>query len=175
MSSWVSLDDKNDSVELAAVASGGSGGRRPWAPFASPTKKQLQREAHLAYDITSPFGTSKAKVLQSMALGVEDGAITYSEASCVSGFPMMAGDLNSKMTFAVTPYPDDPDSVLVRVAVSIDEIALPFAISWIKGRIRKMMRKDFIKAATSYLDAMAAAEAEGSCLAGNTTPGSLWT
>lgn len=162
MSGWASTDNKNDNVELAAFVGSGVGAGRAWAPFALPTKKQLQREAHLAYDVSSPLGTSKAKAVQSIALGMEDGTITYSEASCVSGFPMMASDINGKTTFAVTPCPNDPDSVLVKVAVSIDEVVLPFAISWINGRIGKMMRKDLVKTAKSYLDAMAKAEAEGS-------------
>lgn len=129
--------------------------------FGRSAKQQLQRKVVLAYDLTSPFGTSEAKNVQSVGLRVEDGTITYSEASRVSGFPMMSGDLNGNTTFAVKPAADNPNSVLVKIAVSCDEVVLPLPVSWLKGRIGRMMRKDLLKAATSYLDAMVKAEADG--------------
>lgn len=124
-------------------------------------EQHLQRKAHLAYDITSPFGATEAKVVQHLELGVvQNGTIRYSEKSCVSGFPMMSGDLNCKTTFAVTPSEEDPGSIFVRVAVEVDDIKLPFIAHFLKGRIKKIMRKDLTKQAQRYLEAMAKVEAE---------------
>lgn len=127
---------------------------------ATPEQQQLQRKASLSFDVSSPFGTSKATGVQSMELTMEAGTITYSEASCFTGFPMMSKDLHSKITFAVNPSTDDPDTSMVLVSVSVDDVSLPGPISWLKGRIGKKMRKDLIQTAEKFLDAMAKEEAE---------------
>lgn len=162
VSSWASPGDKkDDKIKLTSARGGGNDATQAATLLSTPQKqKQLHRQAFLEYDVSSPFGSSEAKAVQSIALSVDGGTITYSEASCVSGFPMMAGDLKGKTTWAVTPSVDDPGRCVVRVAVSIDAVVLPLAVRWLEGRIGKMMRKDLIASAQKYLDAMARAEAE---------------
>ena len=125
-----------------------------------PEEQNLQRKASLSFDVSSPFGTSKATGVQSMELRMEGGTITYSEASCFTGFPMMSKDLHSKITFAVKPSTDDPDTITVLVSISVDDVSLPRPINWLKGMIGKKMRKDLIQTAEKFLDAMAKEEAE---------------
>lgn len=169
MDNWVSpkLSSKvtNGSAEEAAPSSPARKipGTRLISAFFNtlpPEQQQLERKASLSFDVSSPFGTSKATGVQSMELRMEAGTITYSEASCFTGFPMMSEDLHSKITFAVEPSADDPDTIVVLVSVSVDDVSLPGPISWLKGRIGKKMRKDLIQTAEKFLDAMAKEEAE---------------
>lgn len=46
----------------------------------------------------------------------EGGGICYSEVDCITGFPMVAGDLSVKTTFLVTVADGDPERVRVRVS-----------------------------------------------------------
>ena len=95
-----------------------------------------------------------------MELKMEAGTVTYTEASCFTGFPMMSDDLHSKITFAVKPVLDNPESITVMVSVSVDDVSLPRPISWLKGRIGRKMRKDLVKTAEKFLEAMTEEEAE---------------
>lgn len=168
MTDWVSADSINQNVELASVVISERSGSGVGANLFNMSGKrdhhqqQLRRKTNVVLDLSSPFGKSKATAVQSIALDSKKGEITYTEVSSVSGFPMMRGDLHGKTTYAVTPSADDPNSILVRVSVSVEEVALPYAVGWLKGRVGNIMRKDAIISAQRYLDAMAKAEDEGS-------------
>lgn len=122
-------------------------------------QQQLRREARLIYSITTPFGSSDADVVQEQELAVQDsGTICYTEDCCITGFPMMPGDLLVKTTFAVTPAEDDPESVHVRVGVVVEDLTLPKALRWLEARVKKIMQADGKNQAVKWLQEMSAAE-----------------
>ncbi|CAN0163000.1 unnamed protein product [Laminaria digitata] len=120
--------------------------------------QQLQRKARLAYAISSPLGSSNAMVAQEHTLWVQEegGAICYSESDCITGFPMVPGDLNVKATYTVTPAEEggDPGFVRVRVGVVVGDIALPKLLSPVKRRVVSIVEKDVKKQARRWLQEM---------------------
>lgn len=95
-------------------------------------------------------------VVQKHTLEVQDGGvICYSEADCITGFPMVPGDLNVKATYTVTPAEGgDPGSVRVCVGVAVGDISLPKFFSAIKPRVRNIVKKDVKKQAKRWLQEM---------------------
>ncbi|CAN0213368.1 unnamed protein product [Scytosiphon promiscuus] len=94
-------------------------GRKEEHPRQEPRPRLWHRKARLTYAISSPFGSSDATVQQEHTLleqrEEDGGGICYSEVDCITGFPMVAGDLSVKTTFLVTAADGDPERVRVRV------------------------------------------------------------
>ncbi|CAN0067489.1 unnamed protein product [Ectocarpus sp. 6 AP-2014] len=131
----------------------------------------LQRRATLNYAITSPFGSSDAKVVQEHTL-LDDrhqkgggGGICYTESDCITGFPMVPGDLSVKTTFLVTPVEDGghAERVRVRVGVVVEEIELPKRLRFLSKRVSKIVGNGGRKQAEKWLGEMVK---EGSPAAG---------
>lgn len=118
------------------------------------------------YAISSPFGSSDATVVQEHTLleqRQEDGKnrICYSESDCITGFPMIPGDLTVKTTFVVTPAAADAargdseqERVRVRVCVVVEEIELPRRLQFLNKRVSKMIGNGGRKQAERWLAEM---------------------
>ncbi|CAM9968278.1 unnamed protein product [Ectocarpus sp. 4 AP-2014] len=122
----------------------------------------LQRRATLNYAITSPFGSSDAKVVQEHTL-LDDrhqegggGGICYTESDCITGFPMVPGDLSVKTTFLVTPVEDagHAQRVRVRVEVVVEEIELPKRLRFLSKRVSNIVGNGGRRQAEKWLGEM---------------------
>ncbi|CAM9562509.1 unnamed protein product [Pylaiella littoralis] len=134
-----------------------------------PRPRSWCRKAQLNYAITSPFGSSDATVVQEHTLleQQESGGIRYRERDCITGFPMVSGDLSVVTTFLVTPAlaADDGgggggggggnvERVRVRVDVAVEEIELPKRFRFLKKPVEKIVRSGGRKQAERWLDEM---------------------
>lgn len=120
------------------------------------------RTAELNYAISSPFGSSNAKVVQEHTLleEQESGGIRYSERNRITGFPMVPGDVCVKTTFLVTPAEDDgePGRIRVQIGVVVQEIGLPKRLGFLNRRIGKMIGKRGSQQAEQWLGEMIKAD-----------------
>ena len=124
----------------------------------------MHRKARLNYSISSPFGSSDATVVQEHTLrelepteaagGGGGKSICYSERDCITGFPMIPGDLSVKTTFLVTPAEGDPERVRVRVGVVVEEITLPRRLQFLNKRVSKIVGNGGRKQAEKWLAEM---------------------
>ena len=167
LSDWTPLEGFTKTMKEEVPLSRAAGLTLPPPPRPTPEmhlhyqhqqqdQQVLQREARLAYAISSPLGSSNAMVVQKHTLEVQDGgAICYSETDCITGFPMVPGDLNVKTTYTVTPAEGgDPGSVHVRVGVAVGDIGLPKLFSPVKTRVTNTVEKDVKKQAGRWLQEM---------------------
>lgn len=125
--------------------------------FQPPRPRSLGRTAELNYAISSPFGSSDAKVVQEHTLleERESGGIRYSERNRITGFPMVPGDLCVKTTFLVSPAEDgEPGRVRIRIGVVVQEIDMPKRLGFLNRRIGKMVGKRGCKQAEEWLGEM---------------------
>ncbi|CAB1106868.1 unnamed protein product [Ectocarpus sp. CCAP 1310/34] len=122
----------------------------------------LQRRATLNYAITSPFDSSDAKVVQEHTL-LDDrhqegggGGICYTERDCITGFPMVPGDLSVKPTFLVTRVDDGghTERVHVRVEVVVKETELPKRLRFLSKRVSDIVGDGGRKQAEKWLGEM---------------------
>eukprot|EP00752_Nemacystus_decipiens_P012436 g11017.t1 len=141
-------------------------------PQEQPRRRLLQRKARLNYAISSPFGSSDATVVQEHTLqelelepdqqraghggkGPGKGiGVCYSERDCITGFPMVPGDLHVKTTFLVTPADGDPGRVRVRVGVVVNEIELPRRLQFLSERMSRIIGNGGRKQAEKWLAEM---------------------
>lgn len=180
LSNWVPADDvtSNQSDSASAAVTGEAGDacpgnvlsglpvlghdrqqqrkeERPSQP--PPRPRSWRRKAELTYAISSPFGSSDATVMQEHTLldQQETGEVFYSEHDCITGFPMVVGDLSVKTTFLVTPADDgDPERVRVRVGVVVEEIELPRRLRFLNKRVGKIVGNGGRKQAEKWLGEM---------------------
>ena len=167
LSDWTPLEESTTTIEEEWPSGSGGGLTLPSRPRPTPgtrfryqhqqqDQQLLQREARLAYAISSPLGSSNARVVQKHTLEVKDGgAIWYSEADCITGFPMVPGELNVKTIYTVTPAEGgDPGSVRVCVGVAVGDIGLPKFFSSVESRVANSVIKDVKKQVGRWLQEM---------------------
>lgn len=96
-------------------------------------------------------------------------SICYSETDCITGFPMIPGDLSVKTTFLVTPADGNPERVRVRVGVKVEEIELPRRLQFLNKRVSKIIGNGGRKQAEKWLAEMITAGSPAASAAASST------
>lgn len=186
LSDWTPQEGLSATIKQAAPPSGAEG-LTPFPPRQTPQEEylqhpqqqhqqqqqqgqhtqqqqgqQLRREARLTYVISCPIGSSDAVSAQEQTLRVQDGgAIFFSHSDCITGFPLIPGDLNITATYTITPIEgrETPgESVLVRVGVTVGHINFPPPFGAIEPMVAGIVEKDVKKQATKWLQEMTEAD-----------------